>query len=413
MAEKLAQIEPGKQLDDAYRAWGAGDQSAAPTRAGAAGLSNLGLTRDVKSTSDVGRARYRAAAQRVAEAIDVATDRLDAAVQAAGEEAWSAAGFRRHQKAVAALRAHQSRRERLLECTTGAVGVQVMRCVGGCGEQYAAALTCNVRICPRCVTKARRRNQAKVLSLLETVDELRRRRGKPPARWRFLTLTAKSQASFVPMRRAMGKWWGKLIRRKWWKTNVGSCIVFMETTHTEAGWHVHLHALVDAYVPRDWLVRVWKEITRGQGRPEGQHISAPQAGKKGIARELAKYAAKDLGSAQLDEDDPRAIWGVAGTPERLAEFYLGALRWRTLRTYGLAYDAMRHLDESRIYRACTCEKCGGDMVYARTEWMRAENVACIARRRGPPVARATDGSTERTEATVRSVRSVAKSVANC
>lgn len=383
LAEKLAQIDE-QALGDALDAWGAGEQFAAPTRNGCADLSNLASTRDVKSTSGAAKVRYRAAAQRVAEALDVATDRLSDAVSAADAGSWSAAGYRRHQKAVAALRSHQSRRERLIECTTGAVGVQVMRCVGGCGEQYAAAMTCNVRICPRCVAKARRRNQAKVLGLLETIDEVRRRRGKPPARWRFLTLTTKSQPEFAPMRRAMGRWWGRLIRRKWWRVNVGACIVFMETTHTESGWHVHLHALVDAYVPRDWLCRVWREITRGAGRPEGQHVSAPQAGRKGIARELAKYAAKDLGSAQLDEDDPRAVWGVAGTAERLAEFYLGSLRWRTLRTYGDAYDAQKYQQDNRITRACLCEKCNSDMVYERTVWMRADALADLARRRGPP-----------------------------
>lgn len=385
LAEKLAQIDD-QALGDALDAWAAGEQSAVPTRDGCASLSNLVSTRDDKSTSARGRARYRAAAQRVAEAFDVVTDKLADAVAVADAGAWSAAGWKRRQKAADALRAHQNRRERLIECTSGAVGVQVMRCVAGCGEQYAAALTCNVRVCPRCVAKARRRNQAKVLGLLETVDELRRRKGKPPARWRFLTLTTKSQPQFAPMRRAMGRWWGKLIRRKWWRLNVGACIVFLETTHSERGWHVHLHALVDAYVPRDWLCRVWQEITRGAGRPEGQHVSAPKAGKKGIARELAKYAAKDLGSAQLDEDDPRAIWGVAGTAERLAEFYLGALRWRTLRTYGDAYDAQKHQADSKITRACLCEKCNGDVVYDRTVWVRADALAELGRRRGPPPA---------------------------
>ena len=344
-------------------------------------VDNLGLTRDVKSTSK----RYRTAAIRVAAAMDVATDRLTGELRAADAGAWSAAGMKRWQRKLAKLGAHANRKERLVECCTGAVGVQVFACRHGCGEQYGAVMGCNVRVCPRCAPKLRRANQAKVLRIMEVVDELRRKSARPPATWRFVTLTVRSGPEFLPMRRFVGRAWGKLMRWKFWRDNVQACMAFFETTHTAKGWHVHVHALVDGFVPRAQLVQAWAKVTEGQGEPQGQHVSLPKGGRKAIARELAKYAAKDLGGACADEaaGDP---WGVAGTPGRLAEFYLGSLRWRTLRTYGDAYDAAAHEDASQVYSAMLCECCGQpDMEYTRTRWVRAfESLATLKGSRPPP-----------------------------
>lgn len=373
------------ELDAEYSTGNASySPGAMPDSMASSGVVSLGLTRDVISVSRVVPARYRLAAMRVAEAMDVVTDLWTARVRAASDRCWSAAGWKRWQVQSEKLAAHGNRKERLVQCTTGAVGVQVFACGHGCGEQFGAVMGCNVRVCPRCAPKLRRANQAKVLAIMDAVDEQRRRRRCGPAKWRFVTLTVRSGPDFLPMRRFVCESWGKLINRKFWKDGVAGCLAFFETTHTAKGWHVHVHALVDAFIDRETLVRAWAEVTHGEGQPQGQHISLPTGTRKAIAHELAKYAAKDLGGATSpDPDDP---WGVAGTPHRLAEFYMGSMRWRTLRTYGDAFRAAAFIEDSKIQASMLCECCGqADMAYDRTTWVRSTDLlAGTCRRSRPP-----------------------------
>lgn len=339
-----------------------------------ADASSLALTREVISTWQ----RYRLAATRVCDALQVATVALTKRLEEASRaSAWSLAGMKRLQALAARREAHVERMGRVLRCTSGQVGVPVFRC-GSCGEeQEGVPMGCNARICPRCAPKLRAANQAKIIDLLAAVDVVRQRRGSFPARWRFITLTVRSQRAFLPMRRFVARAWGKLIRRKFWLRSVGACIAFFETTHTAAGWHVHVHALVDGYVHRPLLVDAWHKVTAGEGEEQGVHVSLPKGDRRSIAFELAKYAAKDLGGAATEDERE---WGVAGTPERLAEFYLGTLRWRTLRTYGDAFAAISVLEEHDVTGAMACDCCGGGVTFDRTRWVSASQL--VERRRG-------------------------------
>lgn len=359
------------------------DATVAPDSGAGADAPDLGLTQEVISTF----ARYRTAAARVAEALAVATGTLEAAVRAADAAGcWSVAGIGRALKLRAKLLAHEDRRERILRCTTGQVGVPVFRCAAGCGEARGVPMGCNARVCPRCAPKLRRQNERHVLELLDAVDAVRKKRGRGPATWRFVTLTIRSQASFAPMRRAFAKYWGKLIRRAFWRRAVGACVAFFETTHTAAGWHVHLHAIVDGFVDRHALCRHWRQVTNGEGEEQGVHISLPKGSRAAIAHELSKYLAKDLAGAAADEPGD---FGVAGDRDRLAEFYLGSLRWRALRTYGDAFDALRLLQEQKRIATLCCEECGQPMTYDRTEWTHAADLVALGCRhrraaRAPP-----------------------------
>lgn len=337
--------------------------------------SSLGLTREVKSTS----VAYLAAALRVTDALSHAGMVLQRRLAAASRGAWSRTGFERWLRADKALGLHKGRAERVRECTTGKVGVPVFRCAAGChGEVLGVPMGCNARICPRCAPKLRRAAQAKVLDLLAHVDEVRKREHRFAARWRFVTLTVRSRDAFEPMRRFVGQCWGKLQRRRFWQRSVSAAIAFFETTHTAAGWHVHVHALVDAFIDRTALVDAWQDITNGEGTGAGVHVSLPKGSRKDIARELAKYCAKDLAGAPSDEGP----WGVAGTAERLSEFYLGSIRWRTMRTYGDAYRAQAELDDGKLESALLCPHCAREVVYDRTRWFAAAALvrADLARR---------------------------------
>lgn len=286
----------------------------------------------------------------------------------------------RRAKITKKLEATQRRIRSFENCAEGKVCVHQFHC-RGCGQVHdSPPLTCNQRTCPSCVPKLRAQNIAHVLELLEAVDSLRLKNGHRPPRWRFVTLTIKSFDEFLPMRRFMAKAWGKLIRHRFWARAVNACVACWETTHTAAGWHVHVHALVDAFLPRETLVRAWSKVTGGLGQDVGVHISEPKGTRASIARELAKYVAKDLGGAGAADS---SAWGVAGTADRLAEFLDGSFRWRTLRTYGDCYKVADQLRQTG--GGLTCQECELDFEYLGTVWLTPEQFGehLAARRKRP------------------------------
>lgn len=331
--------------------------------AGAPASDVLASTREVKSTSEL----YLTAVSRVRDAYAIQEAALTEAETDARAE-WSVAGVARRRKVEKKLAATKRRIAAFEACAEGKVCVHRFACPT-CGQLHdSPPLTCNQRTCPACVPKLRAQNIAKVLELLEGVDRVRQQRGEGPARWRFLTLTVRSFDEFLPMRRFMAKAFGKLIRHRFWRDRVTAAVVCWETTHTAAGWHVHVHALVDAFLPRPTVVRAWERVTEGLGQDVGVHLSEPRGDRRSIARELAKYIAKDLGGAGAEAT---TAWGVAGDPYRLAEFLNGSFRWRTLRTYGDCYAvASTERDGAGLH----CDECAIEFEYLGTVWLTPEEL---------------------------------------
>lgn len=344
----------------------------------------LASTREDKSTSDL----YLTAIARVRDAYAIQEMQLKEAADEAAA-AWSVAGVARRRRLERKLDGVQRRAKAFEACAEGRVCVHRFACPK-CGAMHdSPPLTCNQRSCPSCVPKLRAQNIAKVLELLDGVDRLRQSRGERTPRWRFLTLTVRSFERFQPMRTFMAKALGKLMRRRFWQRAVGAAVVCWETTHTAAGWHVHAHVLLDAFLPRDLVVKAWGEVTDGLGQDVGVHISEPKGDRRSIARELAKYVAKDLGGAGAEDS---SAWGVAGTPERLAEFLNGSFRWRTLRTYGDCYAVA---DRSDRGGGLHCEDCEVPFDYLATVWLTIEELAAqrsARRERRPAVGGATSAA---------------------
>lgn len=425
--------------------------------------------------------RYVLAAARVDEAFGLLETQLRAD---ATDGAWSSTAIRRGLALLARADATAGRRTKVRRCVVGDLQVPTFVCEC-CGQvKLGVPMTCNSRSCPRCVGKLRRANQKKVHDLLELVDDRRTRDHRRAARWRFLTLTLPSMATFGPMRKRIGEAWGQLLRTRLWQ-NVGASIAAFETTHTKRGWHVHLHAIVDQFLPRIQLAQSWARIvfrlaTRDarngalpltahadaaastlqslqRGAPmtfgamraiaatdarfaarfalalertecadeqplelrhlvrdavrlvtpiatrrertiarwqlraivrqvpwvAAQHVRGTAGTRAQVVNELAKYAAKDLGAAGVENGGE---WGVAGTPQRLAEFMRHSFRWRTLRAYGDAFDANLRDDQKPI----ACDDCGEacafdrTMIYTAAEWrsIEAQQRRDRVRRRG-------------------------------
>jgi hypothetical protein len=449
---------------------------------GTPGTRPLGSRREVISTLD----RYLLALQRVDDAYGVLEEQLQASIDALAG-AWSAAGVQRCDAVRTRLEATRRRRESARRCMLGDQQLTRFLCQC-CGSlQYGPPAGCNSRTCPRCVRKLRREQMGRIGRILDAVAERRQTAGQRLPRWRFLTLTAPSWSQFRPMRQFLASAWGRVLRSRVWTDAVGAAVVAWECTHTAAGWHVHLHGAIDAWVERRGLARAWQSAqlaeyagaaARGEYLPGAPKRVAdaldavramPVARRRGIiaattaatraaaawnlelaqvlypdpnrelpepprerdhrllgedererirrkarrrwqdmctamlasswlptlrellsgcstpagvsikelattaalVSELAKYMGKDLGGVQCEDTGE---WGVAGTADRLAEFIGGTWRWRTLRTYGDAFDR----DEAA--GTLSCDSCGEDrMTFDGVSWVSAEVAARVER----------------------------------
>lgn len=412
--------------------------------------------------------RYTVAAARVDAAFALLEGRLSDAV-------WSATGgtasdHLRRFSLERKLEATRRRRQAVQHCTRGDLAGTFYRCTC-CGQVKLAAIqTCQHRACPRCCSKLRLANQAKLHELLGAVEAHRRQLCRPLPVWRFLTLTIPSHERFRAARGDLCNTWAQLLAGAWWRQRSGvkAAIACLETTHTAAGWHVHLHAVVDSFLPRHELIGAWqlaawrahlvpirrecrglqrtltafRQDPRVNRRPSdqecqrlaflrgllrvartvqehaiglqqannwsefatwarvvignrcasftsrrhrvlirraarclvaalptgaGQHVSKPEGSRDVIVRELAKYLAKDLGVG----DGAASDWGVFGSAERGCEFLEGTWRWRTLRTYGEAFDLIEPDEACRL----ECDDCGSaDLEREPTRWLTPAQV---------------------------------------
>lgn len=230
------------------------------------------------------------------------------------------------------------------------VGLQDRHCSG----IVVVPQSCHVRTCPDCEAARQTRTVKRYQAAVELLD---------PARTGFLTLTVKSperdylaegithltESAEKLRRRAI--WKGgrcrdrKRCRQPWdpakrgWRIPhepVTASLNSIEHTHNAAGFHPHLHAIVEGRIDQAELADTWEAIT-GDSRvvwieSVHRHAAERNAGDvQASLRELLKYSAKPS-PAFLSEKDPAVV----------AEL-LVALRGRRLtsstgRLFGLGLD---------------------------------------------------------------------------
>lgn len=80
--------------------------------------------------------------------------------------------------------------------------------------------------------------------------------------WKFITLTLVSRQELAPMIDSLITGFRKLRGRKMWRDAVSGGVYVLEITHSEKGWHAHLHIIaMMRYVPQHHLSLVWLAIT--------------------------------------------------------------------------------------------------------------------------------------------------------
>ena len=154
----------------------------------------------------------------------------------------------------------------------------------------------------------------------------------------------------------MQRWFGALRRRKFARNWTGG-FYCMEITNEKRGWHLHIHALVEArWIDKGELARVWNSVTNGMGRI----VDVRDYRKAEFLPARARYIVK--GSAL-------AKWPAA----EVAEFVRAFQGKRTFGVFGSLYAQRTQFAEfiAEMKAARPRCECGSNRVkyYSETEWL--------------------------------------------
>ena len=126
---------------------------------------------------------------------------------------------------------------------------------GDCGRQQRFPNRCDNFYCPECMPRLAHEREKSISWWVAEISQPK-----------FVTLTCQNLPDLTTNHIQQFKaWWNKLRRRKFargWRGGFYS----LEVTNRGRGWHLHLHALVDAHwIDGSQLAREWSDITNGLG----------------------------------------------------------------------------------------------------------------------------------------------------
>lgn len=248
--------------------------------------------------------------------------------------------------------------QRLLDEGRGDLCLKIQECnqrlnlmCQNCGNPKAASTRCKLRWCPVCQPSISARRIARVSHAVGSMQ------------WPlFVTLTMRNvQDLNLGAIRHLKKSFGKFRRWRLWDRNVKGGVTALEVTNVGAGWHPHLHSIVDCR----WLaIRTpaphWRdsphtiadkcgqaagELSAAWAKALGQRygvVLAKRCDREGIKSEVLKYSVK--GSDLIESVDPIAplIDAMAGC--------------RMITTYGSLYRLKPPPDDYKP-AACKCGQC--------------------------------------------------------
>ncbi len=193
-----------------------------------------------------------------------------------------------------------------------------------------------VQICNDCTKTRRFPNRCDLSFCPECQPRLSSERKKAVEWWtklvsqpKHVVLTLKNTRNITTGHiTELKRWFGKLRRRRFarnWRGGFWS----VEITNEGAGWHLHLHALVDS----DWidggeLARQWSDVTGRIGRI----VKVKDAREKNYLAEVTKYAVKGSQLAQ---------W----SPLDIESFVLAFSRQKTFGVFGGLFAARTKFSE--------------------------------------------------------------------
>ncbi len=228
-----------------------------------------------------------------------------------------------------------------------------------CGTSKLVPYPCDSMFCPHC---ANRRSKVYQERVLRKIDQKK-------FDYFFLTLTVKSWEALTRegidrVVRMFGEFRGS---DDWRDAGVVGGVYSIEATYTRAGWHPHLHVLIEVRkgaLSLDFLARFKKRWLAVTGDSHVLHLEKMYGtDEKGgkirtidarSLRELVKYSTK---AASFAEASTRAH-----EPNRVLEFYLAFKNVRRVQAFGSFLGSMGESEDERIedskeFVGCACGLC--------------------------------------------------------
>lgn len=129
-----------------------------------------------------------------------------------------------------------------------------------CGYHFLAPIYCENRFCQICSS----RRTAEIRQRLRT--HLKSLRFSPGYGIKFLTLTIPPQDTPANTARLLITCFRRLRKRALWRDNVLAGAYVLEATRRPHGFHLHLHAVLEAkYIPWQSLHQLWVSLSPGRG----------------------------------------------------------------------------------------------------------------------------------------------------
>lgn len=231
-----------------------------------------------------------------------------------------------------------------------------------------------IAVCDNCGTVKRFPNRCDLFCCPRCQPHLAHERKKQIEWWavrqpqgKMVTLTVKnipdiSEAHVDEFR----GWWTKLRRRKFARNWIGG-FYSLELSWARTGWHLHLHALINArWIDKPELSRQWESITGGLG----YIVDVKDARANDYLHEVCKYIVK---GSRLAKWSPRLI-------QQFVHTFAGK---RCFGVFGDLYGARTEFAEwiatlKSQKPKCECG-CATATFYTESEWILANLVPNTAR----------------------------------
>jgi hypothetical protein len=231
----------------------------------------------------------------------------------------------------------------------------------GCGKRGRFPNRCDCFYCPECQPRLSHDRK-------EAVGWWARLCPQP----KFVTLTVLNIPDLTKGHvKELKKWWTRLRGRKFASNWTGG-FYSIEVTNEGRGWHLHLHALINAkWIDAGELARQWNACTNGLGNI----VKVKDARAADYLAQVTKYVAK---GAQV------ASW----TPDQIASYIDAFTDVRTFGVFGDLYGARTEFAEfiASLRDAKPRCDCGCQTVrfFTEAEWLALDLQPALATKPRPP-----------------------------
>jgi uncharacterized Zn finger protein (UPF0148 family) len=149
-----------------------------------------------------------------------------------------------------------------------------------CGKEQRFPNRCDQMFCPECQPRLASERKKAVEWWTKLITQPK-----------HVVLTVKNTVDFSKGHIQEFKRWFAALRRRKFCRNWRGGFYSLEVTNEGNGWHLHLHALVDAdYIDHNGLVENWLAATNGFGRI----VHVADARRRDYLAEVTKYAVKGV-----------------------------------------------------------------------------------------------------------------------